>query len=310
MRLETLKLITARGAHVIDVEVTETPAEKAQGLMFRTRLADTSGMLFFYETPQEITMWMRNTYIPLDMVFIRADGIVHRIEARTEPLSENIIASRGDVTACLELAGGAAERLGLKPGDRVEHRFFKPGREIAARCGALPECCRRRTLASSERALHPAHHRLALEAGDDLREVVEVPYLELDQHLREVVRPAQHAHVVDVAVGLADHLRDLRQRARLVERGDDDLGRKPLGIVGVDVPGHVDPALVLELLELGRMDLEDADALAVRHHADDTVAGHRPALLELDGHVVLEAANGQHLRLLGFAAAAAPASGT
>ena len=126
MQLETLKLITARGAHVIDVEVTETPAEKAQGLMFRTRLADTSGMLFFYETPQEITMWMRNTYIPLDMVFIRADGIVHRIEVRTEPLSENIIASKGDVTACLELAGGAAERLGLKPGDRVEHRFFKP----------------------------------------------------------------------------------------------------------------------------------------------------------------------------------------
>ena len=126
MQLETLKLITSRGAHVIDVEVTETPAEKAQGLMFRTRLADTSGMLFFYETPQEITMWMRNTYIPLDMVFIRADGVVHRIEAHTVPLSEDIVASRGDVTACLELAGGAAERLGLKPGDRVEHRYFQP----------------------------------------------------------------------------------------------------------------------------------------------------------------------------------------
>jgi uncharacterized membrane protein (UPF0127 family) len=126
MQQETLKLITARGAHTIDVEVTETPAEKSQGLMFRTSLADSKGMLFFYEAPQEITMWMKNTYIPLDMVFIRADGIVHRIEARTEPLSENIIASKGDVTACLELAGGAAERLGLKPGDRVEHRFFKP----------------------------------------------------------------------------------------------------------------------------------------------------------------------------------------
>jgi uncharacterized protein len=129
MRLETLKLITARGTHVIDIEVTETSAEKAQGLMFRTRLADTAGMLFFYETPQEITMWMRNTYIPLDMVFIRADGVVHRIEARTEPLSENIVASRGNVTACLELAGGAAERLGLKAGDRVEHRFFKPAKQ-------------------------------------------------------------------------------------------------------------------------------------------------------------------------------------
>jgi hypothetical protein len=129
MKLETLNLITARGAQKIDVEVTETSAEKAQGLMFRTHLPDTSGMLFFYETPQEITMWMRNTYIPLDMVFIRADGIVHRIETRTEPLSENIIASKGDVTACLELAGGAAERLGLKPGDRVEHHFFKSGKK-------------------------------------------------------------------------------------------------------------------------------------------------------------------------------------
>lgn len=126
MRLEKLKLVTQGGERLIDVEVTETPAEKAQGLMFRTRLPDTSGMLFFYETPQEITMWMRNTYIPLDMVFIRADGVVHRIETMTEPLSERIIGSGGDVTACLELAGGAAARLGLQPGDRVEHRFFKP----------------------------------------------------------------------------------------------------------------------------------------------------------------------------------------
>jgi uncharacterized membrane protein (UPF0127 family) len=124
MLQETLKLVTAKGVHTIQVEITETPGEKAQGLMFRKHLPDTSGMLFFYETPQEITMWMRNTYIPLDMVFVRADGVIHRIEARTEPLSDTIIASQGPVTACLELAGGAAERLGLKPGDRVEHRFF------------------------------------------------------------------------------------------------------------------------------------------------------------------------------------------
>jgi uncharacterized membrane protein (UPF0127 family) len=97
--------------------------------MFRTSLAEKTGMLFFYPRPQEITMWMRNTYIPLDMVFIRADGVVHRIAARTEPLSEEIIASQGAVTACLELAGGEAERLGLKAGDRVEHRFFKPSRK-------------------------------------------------------------------------------------------------------------------------------------------------------------------------------------
>ena len=69
-------------------------------------------------------MWMRNTYISLDMVFIRADGVIHRIEARTEPMSERIISSEGPVAAVLELAGGAAERLGLKPGDRVRHSIF------------------------------------------------------------------------------------------------------------------------------------------------------------------------------------------
>ncbi|MCL4767160.1 MAG: DUF192 domain-containing protein [Hyphomicrobiaceae bacterium] len=124
MRRETLRLATAAGEHVIDVEVAETPEEKAVGLMFRRSVPDRTGMLFPYETSQEVTMWMRNTYVPLDMVFIRADGVVHRIEARTEPLSERIIASQGPVTAVLELAGGAAERLGLRPGDRVRHAHF------------------------------------------------------------------------------------------------------------------------------------------------------------------------------------------
>jgi uncharacterized membrane protein (UPF0127 family) len=126
IKREMLKLHTARGIHLINTEITETQEEKAVGLMFRTSLADDAGMLFFYDTPQEITMWMRNTYIPLDMVFIRADGVVHRIEAWTQPFSENIISSGANVVACLELAGGAAERLGLKPGDRVEHALFKP----------------------------------------------------------------------------------------------------------------------------------------------------------------------------------------
>jgi uncharacterized membrane protein (UPF0127 family) len=129
MLRETLKLLTAQGTHVIDIEIAESPEEKAQGLMFRTRLDDKSGMLFFYENAQEVTMWMRNTYIPLDMVFIRADGVVHRIEPYTVPLSEDIVASRGNVAACLELAGGAAERLGLKPGDRIEHRYFQLRKE-------------------------------------------------------------------------------------------------------------------------------------------------------------------------------------
>ncbi|MCC7250322.1 MAG: DUF192 domain-containing protein [Hyphomicrobium sp.] len=119
-----MELVTASGIHALDVEIAATPEKQALGLMYRTRLPDTKGMLFPYGQPREITMWMRNTYIPLDMVFIRADGTVHRIEARTEPLSERIIASEGDVSAVLEIAGGAAERLGLKPGDKIRHPFF------------------------------------------------------------------------------------------------------------------------------------------------------------------------------------------
>jgi uncharacterized protein len=121
---ERLRLLTAGGEREISIEVATTPEDMAMGLMFRTNLKDDAGMLFPSAAPREASMWMRNTYIPLDMVFIRADGVVHRIEAMTEPLSETIISSQGEVLAVLELAGGAAGRLGLKPGDRVLHRVF------------------------------------------------------------------------------------------------------------------------------------------------------------------------------------------
>lgn len=122
---EKLVLLTGQGEREIAVEVTETAEDMAMGLMFRTTLPESSGMLFPSPVPHEANMWMRNTYIPLDMVFIREDGVVHRIEAMTEPMSEAIIASQGLVLAVLELNGGAAARFGLKPGDRVRHRIFK-----------------------------------------------------------------------------------------------------------------------------------------------------------------------------------------
>jgi uncharacterized membrane protein (UPF0127 family) len=125
MRVERLWLMTSAGQETpIDAEVAEAPKEKQLGLMFRTELPEGTGMLFPYGAPREITMWMHNTYIPLDMVFIRADGVVHRIEERAEPLSDRIIASHGPVAAVLELPGGDAERLGLKPGDHVRHPMF------------------------------------------------------------------------------------------------------------------------------------------------------------------------------------------
>lgn len=121
---QPLTIVTAAGEHRFEVEVAETAQQKSYGLMFRTELGERAGMLFPYGSPQEITMWMRNTYIPLDMIFIRGNGIVHRIERRTEPLSERVIASEGPVTAVLEVAGGVADKLGLKPGDLIRHKAF------------------------------------------------------------------------------------------------------------------------------------------------------------------------------------------
>ena len=124
MRKDVLKLFTASGEHAFNVELASTPAEKSRGLMFRRSLADNAGMIFPYEPPQEATMWMKNTYVSLDMVFIRGDGIVHRIEAGTEPFSEAVISSNGAVAAVLELKAGIAQRIGLRPGDRVVHHLF------------------------------------------------------------------------------------------------------------------------------------------------------------------------------------------
>lgn len=126
MAVEPLSIETANGgaARTFQVEVARTDQEKSVGLMFRNALADDAGMLFPYGPPQSITMWMRNTYIPLDMLFITADGTIARIEANTEPLSERIIDSGSPVSAVLELAGGAAARLGIKAGDKVKHPFF------------------------------------------------------------------------------------------------------------------------------------------------------------------------------------------
>lgn len=129
MRVERLQVVAADGHEVpIDVELAQEPKEKALGLMFRTELGDHNGMLFPYEEPRELSMWMHNTYIPLDMVFIRPDGVIHRIEERAEPMSDRVISSEGPVSAVLELAGGAAGRLGIKAGDRIRYPLFGTGK--------------------------------------------------------------------------------------------------------------------------------------------------------------------------------------
>jgi uncharacterized membrane protein (UPF0127 family) len=115
----TLVLKTDSGPHRFTIELATTPAERALGLMYRRTLPADAGMLFLYDKPQPLTRWMRNTFIPLDMVFIGADGKVHRIESRTEPFSTQIISSEGNVQGVLELNAGAAASIGLKAGDEV-----------------------------------------------------------------------------------------------------------------------------------------------------------------------------------------------
>ena len=110
---------TASGPLRLDVEIARTSEQRAQGLMFRTALAADSGMIFIYDSPRDIAMWMKNTILPLDMVFIAEDGRVTRIVANTAPMSEATIPSRGPVRAVLELNAGAAKRLAIKPGDYV-----------------------------------------------------------------------------------------------------------------------------------------------------------------------------------------------
>jgi uncharacterized membrane protein (UPF0127 family) len=107
-------------AHEFIVEVAATPEEQANGLMHRQSLEPGKGMIFPYDPPQPASFWMRNTYIPLDLVFIAPGGTVQRIEANAVPFSEDPLASDGPVEAVLELAGGRAAEIGLQPGDRID----------------------------------------------------------------------------------------------------------------------------------------------------------------------------------------------
>lgn len=122
---ETLEIASKTGVHAFSVELATTEAEREKGLMYRKSLPEGQGMLFDFHRDQEVGFWMRNTYIPLDMIFIRGDGRIWRIAENTEPLSEKIVPSNGPVRAVLEVIGGTARKLGIAPGDRVAHPIFK-----------------------------------------------------------------------------------------------------------------------------------------------------------------------------------------
>jgi uncharacterized membrane protein (UPF0127 family) len=122
---EKLVIVTRNGTrHDFNVEMALSGEQQMTGLMFRPSVAPNEGMLFDWGAPRESAMWMRNTITSLDMVFISAEGRIHRIAERTVPQSLATISSSGPVRATLELAAGTAERLGLRVGDRVEQRIF------------------------------------------------------------------------------------------------------------------------------------------------------------------------------------------
>jgi uncharacterized protein len=122
--LQPLEIASKSGVHVFAVELASTPQEQATGLMFRRELPEGRGMLFDFHRDQPTSFWMKNTYIPLDMIFIRGDGRILRIAENTVPLSETLIPSGGPVRAVLEVIAGTAKRLGIAPGDRVGHPIF------------------------------------------------------------------------------------------------------------------------------------------------------------------------------------------
>jgi uncharacterized protein len=122
---QTLEIASKTGVHTFAVEVADNDAERAKGLMYRRELPEGQGMLFDFHREQEVSFWMQNTYIPLDMVFIRGDGRILRIAENTEPLSTRLIPSGGPVRAVLEVIGGTTRKLGIAPGDRVASPIFK-----------------------------------------------------------------------------------------------------------------------------------------------------------------------------------------
>jgi uncharacterized membrane protein (UPF0127 family) len=122
--VQPLEIATKSGVQVFSVEMATTEEEKQTGLMYRKELPDGKGMLFDFSPEQQISMWMKNTYVSLDMIFIRADGRILRIAENTEPLSTKIISSGGLAKGVLEVVAGTAQKYGIKPGDRVAHPLF------------------------------------------------------------------------------------------------------------------------------------------------------------------------------------------
>jgi uncharacterized membrane protein (UPF0127 family) len=131
-KIEPLTIATDGDATMFTVEIADTEATRERGLMFRQRLPENHGMLFDFGQPQPVSMWMKNTYIPLDMVFIRSDGSIAYIAENTVPKSLDTIGITEPVRAVLELPGGTAKKKDIRAGDIVYHRLFNNAEEQGA----------------------------------------------------------------------------------------------------------------------------------------------------------------------------------
>ena len=121
---ETLQIQTADKLHDFTIEVARTSDQQARGMMFRETMDDDAGMLFAFEDPKVATIWMKNTAIALDILFVRSNGKILKIEHLHQPYSLRSASSESVVAAVVELRGGRAKELGIRPGDVVQHEFF------------------------------------------------------------------------------------------------------------------------------------------------------------------------------------------
>jgi uncharacterized membrane protein (UPF0127 family) len=122
LRRDPLTIVTTRGPVRFKVEVARTLAQQERGLMFRDAVAPDAGMIFPFDPPQPASFWMKNTRIPLDLLFIRADGTIARIAAMAKPYSLDLIPANEPVAAVLEIAGGRAAAVGIAAGNHVRWR--------------------------------------------------------------------------------------------------------------------------------------------------------------------------------------------
>jgi uncharacterized protein len=128
-----IEIITNQGNQTFSIEIADDPQEQARGLMFRPALPTDAGMLFIFDPPRPTSFWMRNTMIPLDMIFIDDTGKVDSVAERSDTYSEQVSSSKGEVRAVLEINGGLSRLMGIGPGTQVIHQAFENAPE-EARC--------------------------------------------------------------------------------------------------------------------------------------------------------------------------------